>query len=71
MNGIFVICEFQQDTGKSDESDDDIPAGIDLNDPYFKEEMEVTKSSKKEGKKKKKKRKGEESEEGKQTKVFS
>ncbi|XP_064624049.1 ESF1 homolog isoform X2 [Lineus longissimus] len=59
--------------GKSDEgddaegySDDELPAGIDLDDPYFKEEIEGVQLSKKEGKRKKKKQREEETEEGKQ-----
>ena len=45
-------------------SDDELPAGVDLNDPYFKEEMDkmdeeeaAQRGSKSDGKKKKKKRK--------------
>lgn len=50
-------------------SDDDIPSDIDMNDPYFKEEIENMKGTKKVGKKKNKKDKGEISAEDKQKQV--
>lgn len=54
-------------------SDDEIPSDIDMNDPYFKEEIDKISGKKKEGKNKKKKNKevSQNIEEDRQAKVFS